>query len=397
MCIRAQVKSSKRISRQLSRGIRTSAGMGIRVFWLQGMILDKAEFEVFGFNKMTSGHDNLKEAVLWEPAGEGKKVRCNLCNWRCLIDEGKIGRCCVRKNVGGVLYSLNYDKVCSANPDPIEKKPLFHFQPGSRSFSVATMGCNFQCEFCQNWQISQAGIEGGQIDGQAVSPEQIVAAAVQGGCKSIAYTYTEPTVFMELCNDCGRLGKEKGLANVFVSNGYETIEAIDFAKDWLDGINIDLKSFSEDYYRRLCKARLEPVLDTIRYIAKETDIWLEITTLMVPGENDSEEELKGLAEFIVSQAGADVPWHISRFIPQYKYSGSAVTPAETLERAYEIGKKAGLSYVYLGNVPGSELESTFCKDCGKLLIERVGYRISANNVVNSCCPDCGVKVAGFEV
>ena len=355
------------------------------------------ECEFFSFNKMAMEQMNLKEAVLWEPAGEGKNVRCNLCNWRCLIDEDKTGRCCVRKNVGGVLYSLNYDKVCSANPDPIEKKPLFHFQPGSRSFSVATMGCNFQCEFCQNWQISQAAIEDGQIDGQAVSPEQIVSAAVRGGCKSIAYTYTEPTIFMELCNDCGRLAKEKGLANVFVSNGFETIEAIDFAKDWLGGINVDLKSFSEDYYRRLCKARLEPVLDTIRYIAKETDIWLEITTLVVPGENDSEEELKGLSDFIVSQAGADVPWHISRFHPQYKYPGSVATPRETLERAYDIGKEAGLSYVYLGNVPGSKLESTFCKDCGKLLIERVGYRIAANNVVNSCCPDCGTKIVGFEL
>ena len=345
---------------------------------------------------MAAKKENLKEAVLWESA-EDTKVRCKLCNWRCVIDEGKLGRCFVRKNIGGVLYSLNYDKVCSANPDPIEKKPLFHFQPGTSSFSVATMGCNFRCEFCQNWQISQAAIEDGRIAGEPINPEQIVAAAVSGGCKSIAYTYTEPTIFMELCNDCGRLGKEKGLANVFVSNGFMTREAIDFASEWLDGINIDLKSFNEDYYKRLCKARLQPVLDTINYIAKETNIWLEITTLLVPGENDSDEELKKLADFIVSDAGADVPWHISRFHPQYKYLDSVPTPIETLERAEGIGRAAGLHYIYLGNVPGAKGESTFCYDCGRLLIERVGYHISANHIKNSCCPDCGTEIAGFEL
>ncbi len=289
--------------------------------------------------------ENLKEAVLWEPSlGEDKKIQCKLCNHRCTIDDGKLGRCCVRKNIDGVLYALTYDKVCSANPDPIEKKPLFHFQPGTRSFSVATMGCNFRCEFCQNWQISQAAIERGRINGEPITPEQIVEGAVRNGCRSIAYTYTEPTVFMELCNDCGRLGKERGLTNVFVSNGYMTIEAIDFAGDWLDGINVDLKAFSEDYYKRLCGARLQPVLDTISYIAKQTNIWLEITTLLVPGENDSDDELKKLADFIVSDAGPDVPWHISRFHPQYKYLDSVPTSMSSMERAFEIGQSAGLHY-----------------------------------------------------
>ena len=339
---------------------------------------------------------NLKRAVLWDTSEEGK-VQCKLCNHRCVIDDGKLGRCCVRKNIDGVLYSLNYDKVCSANPDPIEKKPLFHFQPGTRTFSIATMGCNFHCEFCQNWQISQATVESGEINGEPISPGKLVEAAVRSGCKSIAYTYTEPTVFMELCNDCGHLAKERGLANVFVSNGYETIEAIDFTSDWLNGINIDLKSFSDDYYKRLCGARLQPVLETISYIAKETDIWLEITTLLVPGENDSEDELKKLADFIVSKAGPDVPWHISRFHPQYKYLDSTPTPVNSLERAEQIGVSAGLRYIYLGNVPGAKSESTFCYNCGMMLIERIRYEIVSNNTKKSCCPDCEVRIAGFEL
>ncbi len=337
-----------------------------------------------------------KVAVLWAPAG-ATQVRCELCSFRCLMGEGKLGHCSVRKNVAGALYSLNYDKVCAANPDPIEKKPLFHFQPGSRSFSVATPGCNFRCDFCQNWQISQMVLQNGRIDGQAITPEQIVTAAVRSDCQSIAYTYTEPTIFMELCHDTGGLARQEGLANVFVSNGYMTREAIDFAADWLDGINVDLKAFSEDYYRRLVHARLQPVLDTISYIATQTDIWIEVTTLLVPGQNDSEDELKQLADFLVNKAGPHIPWHISRFHPQYKYVDAQVTPLESLERAEQIGKAAGLHYVYLGNAPGSKSESTFCHKCGRILIERIGYRIADNHIADSKCPDCGTTVAGFQL
>jgi pyruvate formate lyase activating enzyme len=336
---------------------------------------------------------HLKRAVLWETA-QDKKVQCFLCAHRCLVPDDKIGRCGVRKNIGGVLYSLNYDKVVSANPDPIEKKPLFHFQPGSKSFSIATMGCNFRCDFCQNWQISQAVVEGGQIDGEAIPPEQIVNTAIRYDCKSIAYTYTEPTVFMELCADCGKLAKQKGLKNVFVSNGYQTKEAIDFAADWLDGINVDLKAFSEDYYHRQCKEKLQPVLDTIEHIAKNTNIWLETTTLLLPDENDSDEELKRLADFLVTKAGPDFPWHISRFYPQYKHADSVPTPPESLQRAYDIGKQAGLHYVYLGNVPGSKQENTYCFKCGHTLIERVGYNVASNKIKDSHCPGCGTKITG---
>jgi len=300
----------------------------------------------------------------------------------------------VRKNVDGKLYSLNYGKVVAGNPDPIEKKPLFHFLPGSRSFSIAAVGCNFRCEFCQNWQISQAALESGRVEGESLSPEQIVEAAVRTGCKSVAYTYTEPTVFMELAAECGRAARAQGLANVFVSNGYLTCEAVDFASDWLDGINIDLKAFSDDFYRCLCAARLQPVLDCIAHIARHTRIWMEITTLLLPGQNDSDEELRKLAGFLVSEAGPDVPWHISRFYPQYRYTESEATPLESMRRAEEIGTAAGLRYVYLGNVPGEKSESTYCPGCGRMLIERMGYRIVANRIEDSKCPHCGMQIAG---
>ncbi|MEN8126536.1 MAG: AmmeMemoRadiSam system radical SAM enzyme [Planctomycetota bacterium] len=338
----------------------------------------------------------LKRAVLWQPQ-ESQKVRCFLCNWRCEIADGKLGRCHVRKNIGGVLYSLNYDKLCAANPDPIEKKPLFHFQPGSRSFSIAAPGCNFQCVFCQNWQISQMPYYQNDLEGSGYSPDRIVEAAVQSGCKSIAYTYTEPTIFMELCADTAKLAKQKGLSNIFVSNGFMTAEAIEFARPWLDGINIDLKAFTESYYHDLCKAKLKPVLDTIRYIANKTDIWMEITTLVVPGQNDSDDELRSIAEFIAKEASVDVPWHISRFYPQYKMADAKPTDEKVMGRAYDIGKEAGLRYVYMGNLPGARAESTFCYSCGVLLIERAGYQIQKNNIDDCYCPQCDVKIAGFEL
>lgn len=338
----------------------------------------------------------LKRAILWEPE-ETKKVRCFLCNWRCEIADGKLGRCHVRKNRGGVLYSLNYDKLCAANPDPIEKKPLFHFQPGSRSFSIATPGCNFQCVFCQNWQISQMPYTQNDLEGSEYSPERIVEAAIQSGCKSIAYTYTEPTIFMELCFETAQLARQNGLSNVFVSNGYMTTEAIDFASPWLDGINIDLKAFSEIYYRDLCKAKLKPVLETISYIAKKTDIWMEITTLVVSGKNDSDGELRSIAEFIAKEASVDVPWHISRFYPQYKLTDTKQTDEKRLEQAYDIGKEAGLRYVYMGNLPGARAESTYCYSCGALLIERTGYQIQQNLIDDAHCPECGAEIAGFDL
>jgi len=333
-----------------------------------------------------------KKAILWE--GESGKVRCNLCNHRCLIADGHVGLCGVRKNIDGTLYSLTYDKLCAAHIDPIEKKPLYHFHPGSTSYSIATQGCNFRCDFCQNWQISQQPAEYGTIEGSCVRPEQIVQMAVNAGCKSISYTYTEPTIFMELAADCARLAKKNGLANVFVSNGYMTRQAIDLASEWLDAINVDLKAFTEDYYRRLCKARLQPVLDNIRYIARNTKIWIEVTTLLVPGQNDRPDELKALADWLASDVGPYVPWHISRFYPQYKLTDASPTPLQILEKAYQIGKDAGLHYVYVGNVPGADQENTYCHHCGQLLIGRTGYHIYTYRIADGSCTACQTRIPG---
>ncbi|MBN1846745.1 MAG: AmmeMemoRadiSam system radical SAM enzyme [Sedimentisphaerales bacterium] len=334
-----------------------------------------------------------KEAVLWKPLEDGQ-VRCNLCNFRCTIADGAQGACQVRANEGGVLYSLNYHKVCSTAVDPIEKKPLFHFQPGSRSLSVACPGCNFRCDFCQNWQISQLPRLHEKLIGRSHTPQEVVLAARQNHCRSISYTYTEPTVFMELCAECGRLARRQHLANVFVSNGFMTIEAIEYARDFLDAINIDLKAFTEQFYQKHCRARLAPVLETLRHVARRTEIWLEVTTLVIPGRNDSDQELRQMAEFIANELGPDVPWHLSRFHPDYQLDEPAPTPPATLERACQFARQAGLRHVYVGNLPGSGYEDTICPDCGHLLVERRGYRIGRYQILNGACPACGAKVVG---
>ena len=340
--------------------------------------------------------DRPHQAVLWQPA-EADAVQCNLCNFRCRIADGKLGRCRVRRNDRGVLYSLTYSAVCSSAVDPIEKKPLFHFQPGRRSFSIACPGCNFQCDFCQNWQISQLPRFRPDLAGQPCDPTGIVAAARKSGCASIAYTYTEPTIFMELAADCGRLAHQDNIANVFVSNGYMTVEAIDYACDFLDAANIDLKAFTEDFYRTYCKAQLAPVLASLRHIARNTEIWLEVTTLVIPGINDSDAELKQIAEFIAGELGPQVPWHISRFHPTYERTENPPTPTETLERAYEIGRNAGLHHVYIGNCPSARCESTRCHQCDNVLIERHGYQITQFNLINSACPNCNTPLAGKQL
>lgn len=334
----------------------------------------------------------MKQAMFQEPK-EGKKVRCGLCSHRCLIPEGRRGICAVRENRDGILYSLVYDKVIANNIDPIEKKPLFHFLPGSRSYSIATPGCNFRCLHCQNADISQFPRDyGGPLPGRAISPAEIVSDAVSYGCRSISYTYTEPTIFFELVYDTAKEAEKAGLKNVFVTNGYITPEALDVIRPHLHAANIDLKGFSERFYKKVCGARLQPVLDAIgRY--KRLGIWIEITTLVIPGWNDSEPELRDIALFIKS-IGDDVPWHVTRFHPAYKLTDSPQTPVETLRRAQEIGRDAGLKYVYEGNIP-AEGEDTHCWSCRRVLVKRAGFIVQENLIKDGRCIYCGAVIHGL--
>lgn len=333
----------------------------------------------------------LKEAMLWEPAGEGR-VHCFLCGQHCKIADGNLGLCGVREARDGKLYTAVYALAVAGHVDPIEKKPLFHFHPGTTAMSVATPGCNFRCRWCQNYNISQMTKGPNRfLEGSNLPPEKLVALAVQHHSKSIAYTYTEPTIFFEYAYDASKLAHENDICNIFVSNGYMTAQALEAIEPYLDGINVDLKCFNDDTYRRLIGARLEPVLESLRHISR-TDIWLEVTTLVIPGVNDSDDELKSIADFIVG-LGPHIPWHVSRYYPNYEFDAPP-TPVETLARARRIGLDAGLRYVYTGNLPGDEGENTYCPGCGEVVIGRVGYRILSNRVRNHKCPDCGTLIDG---
>ncbi len=335
----------------------------------------------------------MKEAMFYKRSIDNK-VNCFLCNHRCIINDGKRGICGVRENNNGTLYSLVYGKAIASHIDPIEKKPLNHFLPGSLSYSIATVGCNFRCMFCQNWDISQRPKEYGRIEGKSLSPDEIVENALMGKCNSISYTYTEPTIFFEYAYDTGKLARRRGLRNVFVTNGFMTEDAIDIVKRFLDAANIDLKAFTERFYRDMCGAHLEPVLRSIKKM-KKLGIWIEITTLIIPKVNDSDDELKGIAEFIANEVGIDTPWHVSRFHPDYKYTDSYSTPIETLHRAKKIGVESGLRYIYVGNVPGDHNENTYCPECGELLIERSLFYVSKNKIKNDRCPKCNAKIGGI--
>ena len=332
----------------------------------------------------------MKEAYLYEKLEEGK-VKCNLCNHRCIIKDGSKGICGVRENRDGTLFSLVYDKIIAAHLDPIEKKPLFHFLPGSTSFSIATAGCNFRCKFCQNYEISQLP-RNYKITGEYMSPDAIVAYAVKNGAKSISYTYTEPTIYFELALDTSRIAVQKGLKNVFVSNGYMTEDCLKEIYPDLHAANVDLKSFRDQFYREMCGARLKPVLNTIETM-KKMGIWVEVTTLVIPGYNDSEEELKEIAKFLVS-LDPNIPWHVTRFYPMYRLTTVPPTPVNTLRKAREIGLNEGLRYVYTGNIPGDEGENTYCPNCGKLIIARHGFYVSKLEIKDGKCIYCKTSIAG---
>jgi pyruvate formate lyase activating enzyme len=334
----------------------------------------------------------LHEAMLYEKL-EDNKVRCNLCAHRCVIQEGKKGVCLVRENHNGKLYTLVYGRTISQHVDPIEKKPLFNFYPGTFAYSIATPGCNFRCKFCQNWDISQMPREQHLIGGVAISPEGIVADAQRTYCKSIAYTYTEPTIFFEYAYDTARIAHDKGIKNLFITNGYQTPEAIETIQPYLDAANVDLKSFRDEFYRKLLGARLQPVLDSLK-LMKKLGIWVEVTTLIIPTHNDSEDELRDIACFIRDELGAETPWHVGAFYPTYKLLDAPRTPPKTLRKAREIGLEEGLRYVYEGNIPGSDGENTYCYNCGTRLIHRFGFQVLENKIKDGHCPVCGAEIDG---
>ncbi len=330
-----------------------------------------------------------REAMLYTKLDDGL-VRCALCAHRCTIKEGRLGICGVRQNLGGVLYTLVYAEAIAVHVDPIEKKPIFNFLPGTRSFSIATVGCNFRCRFCQNADISQAPREGFHLKAQEFPPEEVVSGAQRHGCDSIAYTYTEPTIFFEYAYDSAKLAHQEDIKNIFVTNGYMTLEALEQISPYLDAANVDLKSFDDAFYRRVCGARLQPVLETIEAM-HQRGVWVEVTTLLVPELNDSEDEVRKIAQFIAA-VDLDIPWHISRFTPRYKMRDKSSTPIESIHRAAEIGREVGLRYVYVGNVPGDLHENTLCPSCGEVVVGRIGYHTTLYLDGNRCA-SCGREIA----
>ncbi len=333
----------------------------------------------------------IREARLYSAREDGS-VDCALCAFRCHITDGRRGVCGVRENNGGVLNTLVYGSLIAAHTDPVEKKPLFHFLPGTTTYSIATPGCNFRCRHCQNFEISQITRDTGSIPGRDTTPASVVESALEDRCRSISYTYTEPTIFFEFALDTGVRAKEEGLKNIFVTNGYMTGECLGEMKGILDAANVDIKSFSEGFYKRVCGARLAPVLESIVEM-RRLGIWVEVTTLIIPGYNDSTGELREIARWICKTDRA-MPWHISAFYPTYKLLDAPPTAPENLVRARDIGLAEGLRYVYTGNIPGLSGESTYCYNCGQVLIERVGFSTGRPLMEDSKCPACKAAIDG---
>jgi len=323
---------------------------------------------------------------------ENGRVKCLLCSHYCKIESGKLGICKVRKNISGELYSLNSDKVISMSSDPIEKKPLYHFLPASISYSIAAMGCNFSCDFCQNHSISMLE-DSNEIYGKNFSPYDIIKNALHYNAKSIAYTYTEPVIYYELMKETAIVAKAEGLKNIMVTNGFLSNEAIDNLLYDIDAVNIDIKAFSDNFYRQYCKGRLEPVLNTIKRM-KEANIHIEITTLLINGKNDKQEEIKALIDFIL-QTDPEIPWHISRFYPMYKFNNHEATDIDSIYKIVELAKNMGLQYVYSGNIQNNKYSNTLCPNCNTILIERTGYFTKIMDLHKGKCLRCNKIIKGF--
>ena len=331
-----------------------------------------------------------KEALFYKKLGEGGNIRCELCPHFCFLKNNEIGKCRARQNINGKMISLVYGKLCSMAIDPIEKKPLYHFFPGEKTLSIATAGCNLSCKFCQNWQISQANPD--EVTSLILKPEDIIKEAIKQKSKIISYTYTEPSIMIEYLLDTAKLARKKRLRNVLVSNGFINPLPLQELCKYIDAANIDLKSISNDFYERVCNARLEPVLETLK-ILKENNVWLEITNLIIPGLNDSTQDIERLVSWISKNLGRNVPVHFSAFFPTYKMLNLPPTPTESLKKARNIALSRGLNYVYTGNIQDNEGDTTFCPKCKKALIKRKFFSITENKLMKGKCP-CGEKIVG---
>ena len=330
-----------------------------------------------------------REAMLYEKL-PGGRVRCNVCQWRCVINPGKTGICRMRINRDGTLYTMNYGEVSSVAADHIEKKPLFHFFPGTYALSLGTWGCNFHCQDCQNWEISCVDIP---ASSQQLLPEKEIELAKEYRCAGIAWTYNEPTVWFEYTLDSAKLAKENGLYTVYVTNGYITDEALDTIGPYLDAWRVDIKGFSDGFYRQLAKiSQWRGILDVAKRAKEKWNMWVEVITNIIPTMNDDAEQLEGIATWIRDNLGELTPWHVTRFYPMYNLTHLPPTPVSTLEKAYQIGKRVGLKFIYLGNVPGHEHENTVCYSCGKLNVRRVGYNTEVVGLDGSRCKFCGAEL-----
>ncbi len=335
----------------------------------------------------------MREALCYTTV-DRQSVQCELCRHACLIPEGSRGICQVRENRKGILYALSSGIIVAEQIDPIEKKPLYHLLPGSRCYSLASVGCNFSCFHCQNHEIAQyVPADSCQVPGRLLEPAQVVERALKNGCRSVAFTYTEPTVWFEYTLETARLAVAAGLYTVYVTNGYMSSQALSLISPCLHAANIDLKGFSADFYTQICGARLDRVLESIREF-RRLGIWLEITTLLIPGLNDDQQQLEGIARFIADELGSDTPWHISRFFPRHRLSDRPPTPASSLNRAVDAGIKAGLHYIYVGNST-PDLGQTYCPSCGLLLVERNSYNLTRQLIQHGACPHCQQTIAGI--
>jgi pyruvate formate lyase activating enzyme len=383
----------KRISRRdfLKKSLLAAAGIGLGAYAVNSIFSSQR-------TGLSSTFKDSAPEILWKWSKEGyhyiklgNNVRCNVCNNNCILENNERGICRVRINKGGKLYSLVYGNPCSVHVDPIEKKPLFHFLPGTASFSIATAGCNFRCLNCQNWQISQSRPEDTQ--NTELFPEDVVRTALSERCSSVAYTYSEPTVFYEYMYDTSKIARNAGIKNVWVTNGYMTAEALSDLSQYLDAAHVDLKGFREDIYNKLNSGRLQPVLDTMKLL-KEKNVWFEVVNLVIPTYTDDMDMIREMCAWIVKNIGPNYPLHLSRFQPLYKLKSLPPTPVETLENARKIAIDSGIKFSYIGNVPGHTAENTYCPRCAKILIERSGYQIKQNNIENGSCKYCGENIPG---